>query len=169
MTVKSILSTICLVLFLFAAGGCSKTANTIDPPRIEGLTETQIEHTNLSISLPAGYVISESRQEDFSIFRFAPRDTTVAKPLIGGFYMGNHPGTFEPENDQCSTDSRESDVFGSSEEWTVFKCTDKHSIQVTIDNPNAEKWNEYLHLFGTAYTQQDMDRLLQIFSTLRSK
>jgi hypothetical protein len=165
--------TFLLTAFLLAACGqdsIKKPDNTLsDNSYIEELVEKQIGQSNYYISIPKDYTLEASDGPDFSVYYFYPTDTAIVANYSGGFYFGNHPSQFPPENVSCKTDNSKSKILEKNTDWTIYNCKNKYSIQTIIDSKSAEGWNKFIHAYGSSNSKTDLNKLLNIFSTMKKK
>jgi hypothetical protein len=112
------------LVLLFTLGACNgATKQTIpaDSPFKKSLVQKEVVGTYYLISLPAKYMIKESRGVDFSVYYFYPADTTNKTAFQGGFYLGNAPGGFEVDT-LCKQEDRNGYILGSNEKWSVYNA-----------------------------------------------
>lgn len=133
------------------------------------LVETQISHTNFYISLPSDYTITSKDGPDFSVYYFSPTDTTIKADFSGGLYFGNFPSEFEKDNDSCITTTLKSKILETNAEWTIYKCNSEYTLQTIIDSKSGEGWNARIHSFGNAKSEEEMYKVLDIYSTLKQR
>jgi len=133
------------------------------------LTEKPIGESGYFISVPSDYSITTSNGPDFSVYYFSPTDTTVTDKLSGGLYFGNFPHEFEADNDSCKTEVLKGKIFDNMQEWTVYNCEGDFSIQTIAENKKGEGWNQRIHAFGHAKSNDELLTILDIYSTLRKK
>lgn len=141
--------------------------NVADNEFLKTLVERQIGKSNYYISLPKDYVIEETNGEDFSVYHFHPADSTKKEDFSGGFYFGNHPSQFPPDNKSCTTENKKNRILAQNSNWTVYNCNGNYAIQTIIDSKSGENWNELLHLFGNAQSNKNLNNLLFIFTTMK--
>lgn len=124
-------STYLIIIFLWTflfITGCGATDNkktdnvSVDSTFVKGLVETQIGKSDYYISIPKEYSINETEGPDFSTYYFSPTDTTSKANFLGGFYFGNHPGKFDPDNDSCKTENFKSKILNDNADWTIYNC-----------------------------------------------
>jgi hypothetical protein len=151
-------------------GGTKKgPAQQIENTFIDSLRETQIGTTRFYISLPIDYSIKENEGPDFSVFYFESTDTTIRSTFSGGMYFGNFPSSFGPANDSCKTEIMKGGILGGYPKWTAYDCDEEYSIQTIVDSKSGEGWNSKIHAFGHCTTKDGLNKLLDIYSTLKGK
>jgi hypothetical protein len=158
------------VLLLMSCNSSSKKNvdnNQIDKGFGNSLTEKQIGKSNFYISLPTDYAIKTHNGPDFSVYYFSPKDTSVKPSFSGGIYFGNFPHEFEPKNDSCKTSTVKGVILHSSQDWTVYNCNEDFTVQTIVESKSGEGWNERIHVFGTAVSREEMQKLLDIYVTLK--
>jgi hypothetical protein len=133
----------------------------------EGPVETPIGNTHFTISLPAGYSLNSQKGPDFVVYFFAPSDTTNTKAYSGGMYFGNFPQLFGPPHPMCETAVKKNQILGNTSDWTVFSCDSIYSAQTIIMSNSKEDWNKQIHAFGKAPNEEDLGKLISVFSTLK--
>lgn len=165
--------TFCLTCIITIQTSCNNNS-TKDNSSIENktkitLTEKPIGESGYFISVPSDYSISTSNGPDFSVYYFSPTDTTVKDKLSGGLYFGNFPHEFEADNDSCKTETLKGKILDNIQEWTVYNCQGDFSIQTIADNKKGEGWNQRIHAFGHAKSNDELQTIVDIYSTLRKK
>ena len=144
-------------------------ANRTDESFTKSLKEKQIGNSNFYISIPTDYSIKENRGPDFSTFYIIPTDTTIKGDFSCGLYFGNFPSLFPPDNNNCKTETVKSEILNKNKEWTVYVYGNDYSIQTIVENKKNEGWNEKVHAFGHGKSVTEVDKILKIYSTLRTK
>ncbi|MFK7812398.1 MAG: hypothetical protein AB8B59_07880 [Maribacter sp.] len=133
------------------------------------LIETRLGKSNLYVSLPKNYKIEENIGSDFEVYYFTPIDTNKVQSLSGGLYLGNHPSEFEPSNDSCKTDFMTNQVFSKQRKWKIYDCKGEFLLQTIINNKRGEDWNQKIHIFGNTKSKEDLNNLVDIYSSLNHK
>jgi len=133
------------------------------------LTEKPIGESGYVLSIPADYSITTSNGLDFSVYYFSPTDTTVINKLSGGLYFGNFPHEFEADNDSCKTETLKGKILDNTQNWTVYNCQEDYSIQTIAENKKGEGWNQQVHASGHAKNKDELQTILEIYSTLKKK
>jgi hypothetical protein len=174
MKTSTYLIIIFLWIFLFITGcggtGNKKTDNvSVDSTFVKGLVEKQIGKSDYYISIPKEYSMNETEGPDFSTYYFSPTDTTIKANFLGGFYFGNHPGKFDPDNDSCKIEKFKSKILNDNADWTIYNCNGEFSIQTIIDSKSGEEWNELIHAFGSAKSSAELSKVLEVFRTMKKK
>jgi hypothetical protein len=141
----------------------------IDSTFKSSLIEKHIGTSNFYISLPHDYSIKIKDGPDFSVYYFAPTDTTVDAKFSGGLYFGSFPSEFDAQNDSCKTATIKGKILDNIADWTVYNCTGDYALQTIIDSKSGEEWNERIHAFGHAKSEAELNKILDIYSTLRQK
>ncbi|MFD0750576.1 hypothetical protein ACFQZS_10505 [Mucilaginibacter calamicampi] len=160
-----------LLIPLFAIMACNQSGltNGEDSALKKNLVEQEIEGINYKIALPKGYQIIERRGIDFSVYYFSPVDTTDMNSFRGGFYIGNAGGGFGPESSTCKTSFISSALLGISEKWSVYNCNGKQKIETITKSKTGISWAGMIHAFGSANSNEDLTKLLEVYSTLNVK
>lgn len=148
---------------------CNSSTHKVDDAFIKNLKINKLANTGFSISLPDAYKVEETLGPDFNVYYFYPSDSTSKVYFSGGVYLGNYPSEFNTENDSCKLDKVKSIVLNKNNEWKVLDCRGEFSIQTIIDNENNDGWNEKIHAFGYARSEDEMNKLFYVFSTLTKK
>lgn len=161
-----ILSRICIAGLFFQLS-CGKTSGNSDSNFKGQLVQKQIGESKYCISIPPNYSIKESEGPDFIVHYFSPSDTSMVAAFRGGFYMGDHPHEFDPDNDSCKTEKIKSKLLGHNADWKVYICNGEYEIQAITKSKSSEGWNSVIHAFGAAKSKVELNKLLQVFSTLR--
>lgn len=163
----------CLTLIILTQTSCNnnrtKDNSSTDKNSKVNLIEKSIGNSGYVISIPADYSITTSNGADFSVYYFSPTDTTVKNKLSGGLYFGNYPHELEPDNDSCKTETLKGKFLDTTQEWTVYNCQGDFSIQTIADNKKGEGWNQQIHAFGYAKHSNELQIILDIYSTLKKK
>ena len=166
--IKLTITTLTIIAILFACRGKSDSDQT-DDTFIKSLTERRIKETNFYISLPIDYSIKENEGPDFTVHYFSPTDTTVKANFSGGFYIGYAPREFRPFNDSCKAEIIKGEILNDSNDWTVYSCNGKYSIQVIVRSKSLEGWKSKIHAFGQGASKNEIDKIFKIYSTLKLK
>jgi len=136
---------------------------------LDSLVDKQVGQLSYYISLPTKYDIKEQEGPDFSVFYITNSDTTVKSSFSGGMYFGNYANEFPPKSDSCKVTSTDSQILGQNSTWTIYECDGEFTLQTIVDSKSGEGWNNQIHAFGHGDTQEDLDKILAIYSTLRKK
>jgi len=165
-----------ILLTISVVSACDNLSNKkiinnqqIDSTFKNKLIERQIGKSAYYISIPENYSIKETEGPDFSVFYFSPTDTTIKTAFSGGLYFGNFPQEFKPENKDCTTESIKGTILNNNKDWTVYNCKEKYFIQTIVDSKSGESWNEKIHAFGHGNSKSDINKILEIYSTLKKK
>jgi hypothetical protein len=160
-----------ILLITFQFIGCNTTQK--DNPGAKTFRDSleikQIGKSNYFISIPHGYSITSKDGVDFSVYYFSPIDTSLKNRLAGGLYFGNFPHEFDKKNDNCKTEIAKGEILNITQNWTVYNCNETYSIQTIISSNSNEGWNQKIHAFGIGYNRNDLNKLLDVFSTLKKK
>ena len=176
------LSILCALIAVIVLFSCKdKPANTnqsqtSENPFVESLVKKQmltgiysVEY-DYTVSLPPDFKIDEYGGEDFVVYYFAPADTTVLSYFVGGIYFGNHPNPFKYcENDSSAVKTVQSELLGKNEDWKIHNCDNKYLTQTLAKSGSNEHWCEYIHLFGNATSELELEKLFEIFKTISKK
>lgn len=172
------MKTVIYLINILIAASLISSCNTSDKRKVDSdkqdafrksLKEQQIEGVNFYISLPPTYAIKMNEGPDFSVYYIQPVDTTVKTAFTAGLYFGNYPHTFEAPNDSCQITKTNGNILGENTDWTVYHCGERYSIQAIVDSHSGEGWNSKIHSFGHAYSESDLTKILEIYSTLQQK
>jgi hypothetical protein len=158
------------ILLMFGVNACinSEKKKFIDSAFKQSLIEQKVKGTNYTIQLPDTYQIKERRGVDFSVYYFTPKDTTDNTAFRGGFYLGNHGAGFEANNAGCKTKGISGTILNADERWSLYDCDGKYSIETLIDSKSGLDWGRMLHAFGRANSNNDLKKLLEVYSTLKT-
>ncbi len=145
-----------------------KTGSIVEVNTGKGrLIENRIGQSDFYISIPDDYILKENAGPDFSVYYFYPSDTAVKAPFSGGLYFGNFPQKFEPKNDSCKIRDIKSRILDSLTNWTVHNCQGNYFVQTFAESKDPEGRGGTIHAFGNAKTQAGLNRILEIFGTMR--
>lgn len=133
---------------------------------INSLIETPLGYGDYKISIPEDYIIEETEGPDFWVYYIYPKDTTDLSSFRAGLYLGGHPSEFSAENDDCSTEKIFGKILEQNKSWTVYRCDGTISIQAIVDGELDQGYQLRIHAFGNCASEEDMDKLLKVFSTL---
>ena len=162
-----------LTLIISIQSSCTFNANKDKSNDVKNsniaLTEKPIGESGYVLSIPADYSVTTTNGPDFSVYYFSPKDTTVTNKLTGGIYFGNHPSKFEADNDSCKIETVKGKILDNTQDWTVYNCQEDYSIQTIAENKNGEGWNQMVHAFGHAKNKDELQLILEIYSTLKKK
>jgi hypothetical protein len=160
-------STILFAAFVFLSS-CKSTPTGKDATNdsfLSGLVKQHISTSGFSISLPADYKIRQKEGPDFTVYYFAPADSTLKAAFTGGMYLGNFPSEFGPENDSCKSSTIKAILLGKERDWKSFSCDSSFFAQTIVDNKDGDATK--VHVFGRGTTAENLNRMIRIFSTLR--
>lgn len=152
-----------IVSVAFSCGSSRKNISDIEAAH--NLKEKKLDRIGYYISIPQGYKIVETEGVDFYVYHFQPKDTTTKNLLTGGLYYGGYPSEMEPEDKSCKTEVIEADLLNKNVDWQVFDCNNAYSVQTIIE---LDDWAKF-HAFGNAQSEEDVQTLIEIYSTLRKK
>ena len=163
-----------LIVISFLASCTNSTKDSIENQPIENafieslvekqiLTDVYPIEYKCTISIPPDYIIDELDAEDFVVYYIVPADTTVQPTFSGGIYLGNHPSSFE--YDSCEKKTIENTIFGEKAEWTIYKCDTIYLTEALIESRSRERWCKYIHLFGEATSESELEKLFAVFKT----
>ena len=140
---------------------------------VESLVEKQLLTGDYSVdyhytvSIPPDYTISEEGAEDFVVYYIFHVDTILESYFAGGIYFGNHPNTFEYcENDNDEIKIVKNKIFGKNVKFTIYNCDMKYSTQSITKSGSKEHWCKYIHMFGGATSEPELEKLFEVFQTL---
>jgi hypothetical protein len=164
-----------VLIWVFFVIGCKegKPGKKSDVPELSTtkfqLSEKRMGNSNYYVSIPNDYVMNENKGPDFYVYYFYPLDTTVKAPFSGGFYFGNFPHEFEPENVSCKLQEIKGKFLDSIANWKIHDCVGKYFIQTIVETKGAKGGNGKIHAFGNARTKDWLKMVLEIFGTMKSK
>ena len=134
---------------------------------IKTLSELKIGNTDYYISLPIGYKINEENIPDIkTVYYFQASDSTKNQLLKGGIYIGDSPKEIPPMQDTCLVITRRVEILKQTVRWMIFKCDDMILMQ-SIFQDSPESKSPKLNPFITVYKNNDIEKILYIFSTIR--
>ncbi|AEE54241.1 hypothetical protein [Haliscomenobacter hydrossis] len=164
---------ILMAIILLSACNCTGRKNSgpaqIDQTLTSSLVEQQIGESNFYIALPTGYFMKETKGLDFSVYYIAATDTTASGNFTAGLYFGDYPSEFQPDSDDCTSETRKGKILNVSKDWTLYNCNGQYTIQTIVDNESGAEGNKRIHAFGRVSKQTELDRILEIFATLVKK
>ena len=158
-----------LFIVTSACNGQAINSTQVDSQFKNNLHQRKIDSTDYRISLPVNYIIKESRGPDFTVYYFHSADTADRKSFSGGFYLGNWPSRSAFVNSDCKEEQINSYLLGENKEWTLYRCGNIYKVQIITDSKSGQDWSQFIQAFGMAATRSDLDKLLEIFSTLTTK
>jgi len=165
MKLKFFFATFGTIFLLTSCGKSDRNMDNVTQVFLDSLTETQI--LNYKISIPRDYSIKEKEGPDFTVFYFAPTDTTVKDKFSGGIYFGNYPSKFGSPNDTCKSEIITGDILDGHTDWTVYTCGKDFSIQTITASKSGQGWNNRIHAFGHGKSKSELFKMLKIYSTLK--
>ncbi len=133
------------------------------------LQEKQLGTSEYYISVPAGYSVKAKPGPDFAVYYISPADTVTMGDYYGGIFFGSLPNLFPPDSATCSTEKSKHILLGDSAEWTIYQCGPQFTVQTILDGINKDEPNLKIHAFGKAISGPDMQKLMDVYSTLRRK
>lgn len=165
--------TLCFLVLLLLVSCSNRTKSPIEeqPVKdtfIESLVEKQILENKYTISIPSGYYLDTLDAADFVVYYIQPKDTSDSA-FSAGIYFGNHPTSFVYDIDSNKITTVKREILGKDAEWTIYNRDTISSIQTLIESHNDEFWRDYIHAFGVAQTESDLDKLFKVFSTFTER
>jgi hypothetical protein len=160
-------STILFAAFVFLSSCKSTPAGkeATNDPFLSGLQKQPISNSGFEISLPTDYKIRQKQGADFTVYYFAPADSTLKAAFTGGMYLGNFPSEFGAESEGCKTSTIKGMLLGKEREWKLFSCDSSFFAQTIVDNKDESAAK--VHVFGRGTSADNLNRMIRIFSTLR--
>ena len=155
---KYILAASLLSMVLVACSNKEEKANEF----IKSLHSTGVGNSGLNISIPPGYEIKEKPGPDFMVYYIRPVDSTRVPEYTGGIYLGQFPTEFTPTGEGCKLDSLRAVLMGTERKWMRMYCDSTYLVQTII-----ERKDQKLHAFGKGIRETDVQKMLDIFSTLK--
>jgi hypothetical protein len=167
MKLKNLFGALVAIILLANCRNSNSNPGNVTQDFLDSLNERQI--LNYKISIPRDYSIKEKEGPDFTVFYFAPTDTTIKHKFSGGIYFGNYPNKFSSSSGGCKNEIIKGDILDGYAYWTVFDCNGDFSIQTITASKSREGWNNQIHAFGHGKSKNEIYKLLGIYSTLRKK
>jgi len=146
---------------------CQNNPHIIKSAFQKSLVQKHIKGIPYYLSLPVNYIIKEYNGPDFSVYYFYPRDAADKKSFRGGFYLGNSPGSSSRDYNNCKLGSISSNFLDDNKKWTVYNCDTIYSIQIITDSKSGYDWARYIHAFGRATSKIEVNKLVEVYSTLK--
>ena len=152
----------------------SCNTNKIDIENFSGieLNDNNIGKTNYYILLPKGWYVSEDVGPDFIVYYICSEvDDSEEEITFGGLYFGNHPSKFtEDYGKQYSSDNYVySKILGKYKKWEIFKIDDYYFTEVIMRNPGSGLWNRKVHIWANGNTQEELQKMIYIYSLIKKK
>jgi hypothetical protein len=141
----------------------------IDREYVKSLHPTPIPHSQFEISIPGNYSLVESQGPDFNVYYLQPTDTADKKLFSAGIYLGNNPSAFGKSKTGCKQEKRKAEVLETENEWTVYDCNGQYFVETIVENKYHQGGDDFIHVFGNATLEKDIDHILAICSTLIKK
>lgn len=141
----------------------AKVDSTINPgPKVKPLKQ-KIGNSKHCISLPKGYSIQENPGPDFITYYFLPETANQSESISAGIYLGTHPNKFDTSKSKTKVETRYSKVLGHYVDWEIYSNeNDILSAQTVMSIGSFQ----FLHLFGSVNSPNDLPELFFLFSTL---
>lgn len=156
---------ICLFLMLLYA--CSYTDNL--KTNWDHWVETPIGDSHYFVSLPANYVIKETKDKYYAVYFFNSKDTSQIAPFYGGFHFSLYSSSLFP-NDSNWIKSKITNTFlGRKTEWIIYHFNEEYEIQTIVENEDKETLFKNIHIFGYASSLSNLSQLIHVFSTIKYK
>jgi len=131
----------------------------------KSLIKNKLGKSDFYASLPKNYKFDELQGEDFNVFYFTNIDTTIIS-FSEGFYFGNHPSEIKISKDSCKTGIMQGEVFNKKRKWRIYNCNNTRLIETIINNKYSSEWDKRIHIFGESKNKKDLNKLIDIYSTL---
>lgn len=137
------------------------------------LIRQTLTDTTFYISLPPDFCIKRVEGSDFVVYYFNPADTTHRDTFSFGLYIGNFPSGFKQSDEHCNKEVLIGNLLAKPCKWGIYHCNDHYFIETIIENGDintGEEWpilrsDEKIHAFGNSKKKEDLDTILEIFST----
>ena len=147
----------------FSCGSSRKNISEVEA--VHNLKKKKLDRIGYYISIPQEYKIIETEGVDYYVYHFQPKDTTEENLFTGGLYYGSYPSKIEFEDKSCKTEIIEAHLLNEDVDWHVVDCNNTYSVQTII---KLDDWAKF-HDFGNAHSKEDVQTLIEIYSTLRKK
>ncbi|MFI5187056.1 MAG: DUF6438 domain-containing protein [Chitinophagales bacterium] len=151
------------------------------------LKKKHLPGASFYLSLPDNYFITEISHPEFEIYYFSPKDKKIDSDFSGciylgfdnpqfnlkkfdfskGFYSESDNIKFNPDNDTCNRRVMNGHILDTTLNWTVSECKGKYYLQANADG--KFNWATKIVLFGEAKSEEEINKLLTIFSTLQHR
>ena len=157
---------ICLI-FILSESGCNIVhAET-------KLIRQRLTDTDFYISIPPDFNMNRVEGSDFVIYYFNPVDTVSTDTFSFGLYFGNYPSNFKQIVQNCNKEAFDAFFLTKVCKWDIYNCNDNYLIQTIIENENINvdkefiimRSDEKIHAFGNSKKKEDINFILEIFST----
>lgn len=156
---------ICLFLMLLYA--CSYTNNL--KTNWDHWVESPIGDSHYFVSLPANYVIKETKDNYYAIYFFNSKDTNQIAPFYGGFYFSAYSASLIPNNLNREESKITNTFLDQKTEWTIYHFKEEYEIQTIVDNKDKESLLKKIHVFGYVSSLSYLPQLIHVFSTVKYK
>ena len=145
------------------------------------LVRQRLGDTNFCISIPSDFEVGRREGMDFTVYYFNSTDTVSKSKFSFGIYFGNHPSIYKKAGEECDVKTIEAKLLNKPCEWIVYSCDDSYFIETVIDKNDSDYVEldedthgegailliseNKIHLFGESNKIEDIDLILEIFST----
>jgi hypothetical protein len=156
---KNISLSLIIIPLLFAC-------NNSKSEYLKSLHKTELKNSSFYLSIPQNYILEKEEGPDFDMHYFYPEDTCDTESFSGGLYIGFNPSLFSKYEDKAATKTINSEILGKDVEWTIFEYENEIFIQTIISFKDKDGWEIIIHAFGTAYSEEEMQKLIWTLETL---
>jgi hypothetical protein len=137
----------------------------VSPPP---LVEHALDKTDFYLSIPSRFALKTTNGPDFSVYYFAPADTTVQADFLSGIYLGGYPQKDQADSlAGCQTRRTAISVLGHPATFTIHRCATGYTVNSVFDSHSGQGWNAQVNAFGEAKSAAGLRQLLNVFTTLR--
>lgn len=152
------------------------------------LKEYHIPKTAITISIPSDYSAKIINGPSFVMHYFSPSDTSVHDFIFGLYLGGEKPdivlrkfdfskgallatdfSSTHPDNDSCKNWIEPGPVVRNKADWIVYNCNEEYFLQTSISSEQKSDWFHTIHIFGKTRSQNKLNILHDIFSTIKQE
>ena len=149
------------------------------------LIRQQLGNTNLYISIPSDFDVRKTEGMDFTVYYFNSADTISKENFSFGLYFGDHPSSYKRVCEKPNTDTIEGKLINKPCKWVIYSCDDSYFIETVIQKNDSDFVeldedvhgkgtvllisNNKIHAFGNSDKKEDLDLILDFFSTLEEE
>ena len=116
------------------------------------------------ITLPKGFLIRMSKEEDYTVYSFSNIEDKSEHKFVGGLYIGNTPNEEEVMNATCPIDSFRNRFLDQQVLWKIHKCNKRLMLQTIYEDSTS---HVKFHAFGSSKTMAGVVNLYHSFQSLR--
>lgn len=101
------------------------------------------------------------------MYIFYPLEEGALVRFSGGFYFSRELEELLP--DTCTKEFVKLTVLQQENEWMIYRCGEEYGLFHIMQNAYSSGFDTYAFFFGAAKSKEDLQKLLNVFYTMRKE